>query len=80
MRLSTPDPEAAPIRFDAVDLTDPMLYGCGDPHPIWHQMRKREPVRWHTCSNGLGFWSVTMFRPFGEPAWLWSCASPIVES
>ena len=61
MRLSIADPDAAPICFDAVDLTDPMLYGRGDPHPIWHQMREREPVRWHTCGNGLGFWSVTTF-------------------
>ena len=46
-----------------------MLYGRGDPHPIWHQMREREPVRWHACSNGLGFWSVTTFPEVHRVLW-----------
>jgi cytochrome P450 len=61
MKLSRPTVESAAVDFDTVDLSDPKLYSHGDPHPIWHAMREREPVRWHKCANGLGFWSITRF-------------------
>jgi len=60
MRLNRPvDP--ADVDLDAVDLTDPLLYGAGDPHSIWNAMRLRDPVRWQDVGDTLGFWSVTKF-------------------
>ncbi|WNV85481.1 cytochrome P450 [Umezawaea sp. Da 62-37] len=50
------------IDLDSVDLVDPRMYSHGDPHPIWAEMRRREPVRWHPVGSDLGFWSVTTFE------------------
>ncbi|WIX93026.1 cytochrome P450 [Amycolatopsis sp. DG1A-15b] len=50
------------IDLDAVDLVDPRTYSEGDPHPIWAEMRRREPVRWHPVGSDLGFWSVTTYE------------------
>jgi len=58
VKVSQPgDPYA--VDLDNVDLMDPHLYSAGDPHPIWHALRVREPVRWQSVDDGLGFWSVT---------------------
>ncbi|MEU7602681.1 cytochrome P450 [Streptomyces sp. NPDC040724] len=60
MKLSQPvAPEL--IDLDSVDLTDAVLYGEGDPHSIWTNMRQRDPVRWQQVDDTLGFWSVTKF-------------------
>ncbi|WP_285761703.1 cytochrome P450 [Nocardiopsis ansamitocini] len=52
-------PHAGEIDLDRVDLADPSLYAHGDPHPVWREMRLREPVRWQETDRGPGFWSVT---------------------
>ncbi|TXS49733.1 cytochrome P450 [Streptomyces sp. OR43] len=61
MKLSQPAPPES-IDLDAVDLTDSVLYGEGDPHSIWNAMRHRDPVRWQQVDDTLGFWSVTKFE------------------
>ncbi|WP_151482122.1 cytochrome P450 [Streptomyces albicerus] len=59
MRVSGPvDPLS--VDLDAVDLVDPRTYAHGDPHPVWHALRARDPVRWHPVGSG-GFWSVTTY-------------------
>ncbi|MEU9948329.1 cytochrome P450 [Streptomyces sp. NPDC047939] len=61
MKLSQPAPPES-IDLDAVDLTDSVLYGEGDPHSVWNAMRHRDPVRWQQVDDTLGFWSVTKFE------------------
>ncbi len=62
MKLSIPTGEEH-VDLDAVDLSDPDLYGGGDPHPIWHAMREREPVRRQQLPDGRGFFGE--FHPAG---------------
>jgi cytochrome P450 len=47
------------VDLDRVDLVDPNLYGTGDPHRIWREMRRRRPVHWQQVEDGIGFWSAT---------------------
>lgn len=52
------------------NLTDPGFFVDRDPHPLWRQLRKEDPVHWTT---GLvrPFWSVTRYEDiiavFSEP-------------
>lgn len=41
-------------------LTDPRFFVDQDPHPLWQQLRREDPVHW---TEGLvrGFWSVTRY-------------------
>ena len=41
-------------------LTDPGFFVDQDPHPLWQQLRREDPVHW---TEGLirGFWSVTRY-------------------
>ena len=41
-------------------LTDPGFFVDHDPHPVWQQLRREDPVHW---TQGLvrGFWSVTRY-------------------
>lgn len=50
---------AAGVDLDAVDLTDPGLYGHGEPHAIFDALRRADPVHWQPPGAGPGFWSVT---------------------
>ncbi|AEW99316.1 cytochrome P450 [Streptantibioticus cattleyicolor] len=50
-----------PEDIGGVDLVDPFLYSDGDPHSVWHAMRRHDPVRWHPVGERLGFWSVTCY-------------------
>ena len=51
-------------------LTDPGFFANHDPHPLWQQLRREDPVHWTT---GLvrPFWSVTRYddivQVFSEP-------------
>jgi cytochrome P450 len=51
-------------------LTDPAFFVNNDPHPLWRQLRREDPVHW---TQGLvrPFWSVTryddMVTIFGQP-------------
>ncbi|MGH7838964.1 MAG: cytochrome P450, partial [Candidatus Binataceae bacterium] len=41
-------------------LTDPGFFVDNDPHPLWKQLRREDPIHW---TEGLvrGFWSVTRY-------------------
>lgn len=60
MRLSRPL-DAPRIDLDSVNLIDSSLYSSGDPHAVWAQMRREDPVRWQPVGDELGFWSVVRF-------------------
>lgn len=53
-------PGTESVNLDKVDLSDPGLYSDGDPHPVWHAMRERDPIRWQPVAHA-GFWSVTRY-------------------
>ncbi|MBV8362070.1 MAG: hypothetical protein JO189_29680 [Deltaproteobacteria bacterium] len=46
-------------------LTDLGFFVDNDPHPIWLQLRREDPVHW---TEGLvrGFWSVTHYNDMVE--------------
>jgi cytochrome P450 len=44
-----------------VDLTDPDLYARGDPHAVWRDLRRHDPVHWHRQRHGPGFWAITRY-------------------
>jgi cytochrome P450 len=60
MRLSRPI-DVPHIDLDSINLIDSALYSHGDPHAVWAQMRREDPVRWQSVSDGPGFWSVVRF-------------------
>lgn len=60
MRLSRPI-DAPRLDLDAVSLMDPGLFSAGDPHAVWTQMRREDPVRWQPVGDDHGFWSVVRF-------------------
>lgn len=49
------------LNLDNINLADPDLYGKGDPHLVWHALRRRAPVYWQSVGDRLGFWSVTKY-------------------
>lgn len=62
MRQTQPVLEPEEIDLDRADLTDPQLYRSGEPHAIWHAMRRRSPVHWQPVPGAGGFWSITKYR------------------
>ena len=64
-------------------LTDPGFFVTNDPHPLWRQLRREDPVHW---TQGLvrPFWSVTryddMVAVFGQPNLFTSTRGLIVPS
>lgn len=44
-------------------LTDPDLYGNGDPHAVWAVLRRECPVSWQEKAGHAGFWAVTTRAP-----------------
>jgi cytochrome P450 len=65
MKISIPT-DQPDLDLDAVDLSDPDLYAYGDPHPIWHEMRRRCPVHRQTLADGRSFWSVTRYADVND--------------
>ena len=43
----------------SIDLVSAELYSSGDPHAIWREQRRSDPVRWHPVGDDSGFWSIT---------------------
>jgi cytochrome P450 len=41
-------------------LSDPGFFVNHDPHPLWQQLRKEDPIHW-TESLVRGFWSITRY-------------------
>ncbi|MDT0343927.1 cytochrome P450 [Streptomyces litchfieldiae] len=58
MRISVPRGEPD-IDLGSVDLFDPETYVSGDPHAVWHVLRRRAPVHRQTLPDGRSFASVT---------------------
>jgi cholest-4-en-3-one 26-monooxygenase len=64
-------------------LTDPGFFVNNDPHPLWQQLRREDPVHW---TEGLvrPFWSVTRYDDivavFSEPHLFTSTRGLIVPS
>ena len=64
-------------------LTDPSFFVTNDPHPLWRQLRREDPVHW---TQGLvrPFWSITRFEDmvavFGQPNLFTSTRGLIVPS
>jgi len=73
------------MDFSSIDraLTDPGFFVNNDPHPLWQQLRREDPVHW---TQGLvrGFWSLTryddMVAVFSEPNLFTSTRGLIVPS
>lgn len=42
-------------------LTDPALYGAGDPHELWRAMRAADQVHWEPPGEWPGFWALTRY-------------------
>jgi cytochrome P450 len=61
------------MDFQEIDksLSDPGFFVEHDPHPLWHQLRKEDPVHW-TEDLLKGFWSITRYEDIiavvSEPA------------
>jgi cytochrome P450 len=66
MRTIAPAPRSAGIDLDLIDLCDPLLYGAGDPHPIWAALRDRAPVHRQQLPDGRAFWSVTRYQEVND--------------
>jgi cytochrome P450 len=51
-------------------LTDPSFFVDNDPHPIWQQLRREDPIHW-TQGRVSPFWSITRYddviAAFSEP-------------
>ncbi|MBA3741549.1 cytochrome P450 [Sporichthya sp.] len=65
------EPSLPPITsLNDVDLTDPELLRCGDPHATWRVLRDQAPVFWHEKgargTRGQGFWAVTTHAECSE--------------
>lgn len=58
MRMTVPTADAE-VDLSRVDLFDPELYATGDPHPIWHALRRHAPAHHQRLADGREFWSVT---------------------
>lgn len=43
----------------SADLLDPDLHRAGDPHAVWTELRRREPVSWRAGKVSAGFWALT---------------------
>jgi cytochrome P450 len=44
-----------------INLTNPDLYECGDPHAVWRWLREHDPVRWNPPTDFPGFWILTKY-------------------
>ena len=61
MRMTVPREPMVAIDLSTVDLTDPALYGEGEPHAIFAALREHDPVHWQPVGS-TGFWSVTRYH------------------
>jgi len=64
-------------------LTDPSFFVDNDPHPIWRQLRREDPIHW-TLGRVSPFWSITRYEDiltvFNEPNLFTSMRGLIVPS
>jgi len=50
------------LSLDRIDITDPDLYGTGDPVSVFRYLRETEPVFFQRQRSGPGFWAVTTYN------------------
>ena len=64
-------------------LTDPGFFVDNDPHPLWQQLRREDPIHW-TAGLVRPFWSVTRYddivAAFSEPNLFSSMRGLIIPS
>jgi cytochrome P450 len=64
-------------------LTDPGFFADQDPHPLWRQLRREDPIHW-TEGQVRPFWSITRYddivAAFSEPTLFTSTRGVIVPS
>jgi cytochrome P450 len=64
-------------------LTDPGFFVDNDPHPIWRQLRREDPIHW-TQGRVSPFWSITRYDDiiavFSEPNLFTSTRGLIIPS
>jgi cholest-4-en-3-one 26-monooxygenase len=64
-------------------LTDPGFFADHDPHPLWQQLRREDPVHW-TEGRVRPFWSITRYddivAAFNEPNLFTSSRGVVVPS
>ena len=64
-------------------LTDPGFFADHDPHPLWQQLRREDPIHW-TEGRVRPFWSVTRYddivAAFSEPNLFTSSRGVVVPS
>lgn len=48
---------------EVIDITDPALYGTGDPVSLWARLRATQPVFRVDRPGGDGFWAVMTYAP-----------------
>jgi cytochrome P450 len=64
-------------------LTDPGFFADHDPHPLWQQLRREDPIHW-TEGRVRPFWSITRYddivAAFSEPKLFTSSRGVVVPS
>jgi cytochrome P450 len=64
-------------------LTDPGFFADHDPHPLWQQLRREDPIHW-TEGRVRRFWSITrhedIVAAFSEPNLFTSSRGVVVPS
>ncbi len=64
-------------------LTDPAFFADHDPHPLWQQLRREDPIHW-TEGRVRPFWSITRYddivAAFSEPNLFTSSRGVVVPS
>ncbi len=65
-------------------LTDPGFFVNNDPHPLWRELRREDPVHWTTGLLSHGFWSVTRYDDiiavFSEPSLFTSTRTLVIPA
>jgi cytochrome P450 len=65
-------------------LTNPGFFVDHDPHPLWRQLRREDPVHWTEGLLSRGFWSVTRYddiiEVFSDPALFTSTKTLVIPA
>jgi len=44
------------MKVEDEQLTDQDFFATGDPHALWKQLRREDPVHWTEGKLSFGFW------------------------
>lgn len=73
-------------NFTEIDqaLTDPGFFVDHDPHPLWRQLRREDPVHWTEGLLSHGFWSITRYddiiEVFSDPSLFTSTRTLVIPA